>query len=41
MDGFLWIDACVIQLTGKSQLGANRAYIHLETPKFQEVFHKH
>jgi len=41
MDGFLWIDACVIHLTRTGQFGANRAYIHLETSKLQEVVRKH
>jgi hypothetical protein len=38
IDGFLWTDACVSSTQLNKPNGANRPYIHLETPKFPEVF---
>jgi hypothetical protein len=35
IDGFLWSDTWVSSTQLK---GANRVYLHLEPPKFQEVF---
>jgi hypothetical protein len=37
-DGFLSRDTCVMSTQQIVLLVANRAYLHLETPKFQEVF---
>jgi hypothetical protein len=41
IDGFLWTHACVSSIQLNRPNGANRAYIHLETPKYPEVFLSH
>jgi hypothetical protein len=38
VDGFLWRNSCIFSTRLKSLVGANRAYLHLEIPKLQEVF---
>jgi hypothetical protein len=37
IDGFLWRDSCVFQFSQLGLVGVNRAYIHIETPKMQEI----
>jgi hypothetical protein len=37
-DGFLSRDTCVTSTQQKGLLVANRVYLHLETPKLQEIF---
>jgi hypothetical protein len=38
IDGFLWRNSCIFSTWLKCLVGANRAYLHLEIPKLQEVF---
>jgi hypothetical protein len=38
IDGFLFRDACVLQLSQIGLTGTKRAYLQLETLKLQEVF---
>jgi hypothetical protein len=38
MDGFLWRDSCILQLSGIGLFGANEAYFYLENYDLQEVF---
>jgi hypothetical protein len=37
-DGALWRHACVLYLRQIEIFGANRAYLHIETPLLQEGF---